>query len=529
LKFRFEIVLFLIITFIAVVLQWPYLFDFPGYIHGWAQVDRYALSMGFLRNGFDLFHPETYVYNQIYPGECLVQSSATISAIDFPVHDYFVALMMKLTNFQAPWLFRIYVILMGCMGLFNLGKLARLLLKDDIKALFVMLFGALSPIYVYYQGTLLPSIPSLSLTIAGVYQYFCFRATRDQRHLHMSFVFVGIALLSRTTFVIPFIVLLAMEFFSVLKDRKVEWKRYIIVGPIVVIFFLYRWHNNTLLHEYGSMFLHRLTPPESKHEVWFLFNYIWDHWRFAYFSSIHYWAVVVVIASIVISFFRKTLKRQSIGLLLSFTGIYLLGCFLFLAAMLKQFQDHDYYFIDTFFLPSILILIALLAHSPIAGNRLARIGSMIVFLLFVGFAFQKSLKSQRNRHEAGVDKRLQNTIENFTDADHYLDTLGVPSDATLLILDAVTPNTALTLMNRKGLVVVWVDKGILEHSFEWDFDYVVFQNEYFQDQIYRIYPEVLSRMKKLGSNGRITVCIPQEGNVQTLNEFLGLSGNSQLQ
>ncbi|MFM7725091.1 MAG: hypothetical protein ACKO7B_00180, partial [Flavobacteriales bacterium] len=103
--------------FIAVttaILQGPYLFDFPGYIHGWAQVDRYALSMGFLRNGFDLFHPETYVYNPIYPGDFLLQSSSTISAIDFPVHDYFVALLMKISGVQSPWLFRMYVVFMGC-------------------------------------------------------------------------------------------------------------------------------------------------------------------------------------------------------------------------------------------------------------------------------------------------------------------------------------------------------------------------------------------------------------------------------
>jgi hypothetical protein len=342
--------------------------------------------------------------------------------------------------------------------------------------------------------------------------------------MHFSLALIGVALLSRTTYVIPFLALLGMEFLSILKDRKFEWKRYILVVPIIVVFFLYRWHNEILRNDNGSMFLHRLTPAESMDEVSFLFNHIWDNWRFVYFSSVHYWSFAVVIASIIVSIFRKTLRRQSIGVLLSFIGIYLLGCFLFLAAMLKQFQDHDYYFLDTFYLPCILIVIALLAYAPKSVTKFSRVCYLILLLVFIGFAFRKSYRSQRSRHDDGVNNRLQNTISNYTGSAQYLDSLGIPRDATILILDAVAPNTALALMDRKGLVVLWTVKGMLEHAFYWDFDYIVFQNEYFQDQIYRGYPEILSRVKKLGTNGRITVCTTQEGNSQTLQEFLGMNG-----
>jgi hypothetical protein len=529
LKFRFEIILLLFIFATTAILQWPYLFEFPGYIHGWAQVDRYALSMGFLRNGFDLLHPETFVYNPIYPGDFLIQSTSTISAIDFPLHDYFVALWMKITGVQSPWLFRVYVILMGCVGLYYLGKLARLILEDEVKALFVVAFAAFSPVFVYYQGSLLPSVPSLALSIVGVYHYFVFRAGREVKHLHVSMVFLGVALLSRTTFVIPFIAILGMEFLSIVKERKIEWKRYIVVLPIVVIFFLYRWHNDALRNEFGSMFLHRLIPAESREEAWFLLNYIWEHWRLAYFSSAHYWAISAVLVVVVVCFFAKKLNTQSGNLLISYSGIYVLGCLLFAAAMLKQFQDHDYYFLDTFYLPCILLVIALLSFLPKAINKMHRAIYLAVFAAFVGFAFKMPIKSQRSRHEAGTNNRLQNTIENFTGSAEYLDALGVPRNATMLVVDAVAPNMPLTLMDRKGLVVMWSVKGMIEHAFKWDFDYIVFQNEYFQDQVYRDYPEVLTRVRKLGSNGRITVCARDEGNGQTLQEFLGLTGKPTLE
>ncbi|MFM7725846.1 MAG: hypothetical protein ACKO7B_04030, partial [Flavobacteriales bacterium] len=154
-----------------------------------------------------------------------------------------------------------------------------MLLDDELKALFVVAFAAFSPVFVYYHGSLLPSVPSLALTIAGVYHYFQFRSFLKAKHMHLALALLGVALLSRTTFVIPFIAVLGMEFLSILKARKFEWKRYIAVVPIVVVFFLYRWHNDALRNEYGSMFLHRLIPAESREEAWFLLNYVWEHWR----------------------------------------------------------------------------------------------------------------------------------------------------------------------------------------------------------------------------------------------------------
>lgn len=524
LKFRFEIILILFIVVATAILQGPYLFDFPGYIHGWAQVDRYALSMGFLRNGFDLLHPETYVYNPIYPGDFLLQSPATFTAIDFPLHDYLVALVMKITGIHSPWLFRMYVILAGCIGLFYLGKLVRLLLDDELKALFVVVFAAFSPVFVYYQGSLLPSIPSLALTIAGVYYYFLFRDTPFNRFFHLSMVLLALALLSRTTFVIPFVAVLSMEFLAILKTRTIAWKRYVLVVPIIGLFFWYRWHNDGLRNEYGSMFLHRLIPAESGEEAWFLLNYIWEHWRFAYFSSIHYWAVaLVVVAAIVLLIWKKSHKQKRLPLL-AFTGIYLLGCTLFAVAMLKQFQDHDYYFLDTFYLPLVFLFIGILSFVPKPQHRLQKALYWLMLSSFIVVAFRMPHKSQRNRHEAGVNNRLQNTIENFTGSAEYLDALGVPRTATILVIDAVAPNMPLTLMDRKGLTVLWSTKGMIEHAFKWEFDYIVFQNEYFMDFVYRGYPEILGRVRKVGSNGRITVCVRDEGNAQTLEEFLGLKG-----
>jgi hypothetical protein len=147
-----------------------------------------------------------------------------------------------------------------------------------------------------------------------------------------------------------------------------------------------------------------------------------------------------------------------------------------------------------------------------------------VLIVFVSAAFRLPQRSQGSRHQMGVNDRTQNTIENFTGSSIFLDELGVSRDAVVLVVDAVAPNLPLTLMDRKGLVVIHTPKWMVEHAFNtWTFDFVVFQNEYFLDNVYRDYPEILSRVEVVGSNGRITVCRRAEGNTQSLDHFLGMS------
>ena len=101
----------IIITGLGFLYHHKYINEFPSNIHAWAQSDRYALSLGFLDNGLNIFKPQTFVYNHQFPHKWKVPSGETITAVDFPIHDYIPALLMKLTGNTSPWLFRIYILL----------------------------------------------------------------------------------------------------------------------------------------------------------------------------------------------------------------------------------------------------------------------------------------------------------------------------------------------------------------------------------------------------------------------------------
>jgi len=333
--------------------------------------------------------------------------------------------------------------------------------------------------------------------------------------------FFAISLLSRTTFVIPFIATLLIEFLSIVSLRKFDWKRYVPVLFVLVAFFLYRQHNNELHDTYGSMFLNKLRPPESLDDVRYLLDMVWNRWRLVYFSSMHYWAVVVVALLALVFYFKGAKLLPLSRSFFVYTAIYLFGCLLFAGAMLKQFEDHDYYFLDTFYLPCIFIWILLLSRLPIARIKWQRIIYYVALIAWVFFSFRMPVRSQRARHTDLANDMFQNTIENYTGAAEYLDLINLPRNATMLVVDAVAPNLALTLMERKGLVLLWPLKELIEYAYFWRFDYIVFQNEYFHDRVYRGYPEILNRLKKIASNGRITVCQVVDHNSQSLEQFLG--------
>jgi hypothetical protein len=492
----------------AAILQLPFAFEFPGYMHGWAQADRLALANGFIRNGFDLFHPETQVYNAIYPHDFSVQGVATITAVDCPLHDYIASILMSMSEKHDPVIFRFYVIFMGVIALVYIGRIARFMLKDEVKALFVVVFAALSPAFVYYQGSLLPTIPNVALTAAGIYYYVKSRTEEAGMNFFIAIACLAIAMLTRTTFAVPFVAVICMEVIDYRNSRKVNRPRLLAVSAVVLVFFIYRYYNNTLMEAYGSMFLNRLMPARSGAEFIELIEYVWTNWRFSYFSSIHYWSILIIGLSVLyIRFSRKNTVPSSNSLSL-FVLIYTVGCLLFAAAMLRQFRDHDYYFLDTFYLPALLGLMYLLSFVPSTTIKSTRYFYLFLLAFFVASAFRMPQRAQRSRHAVEYSLKLQSTIRDYTGSNDLMDSIGIPADAVMLVMDAASPNTALTLMNRKGLVILNPQREVIEHALQWRFDFLVVQNDFLQSDSFSNYPGMLEGFEMVGGSDRISVYKP---------------------
>ena len=207
----------LIIIVLGILFHYNYINEFPSHIHAWAQSDRYALSLGFINNDFNLFKPETFVLNHQFPDNWKSPSQYSITAVDFPIHDYIPAILMKIAGVNSPWIYRLYTLIYSFIGLLFLYKLSYILSKSKTKSIFVLIFAATSPVFVYYQGGFLPTIPSLANVFIGVYFYVRYLNSNKLKYFNVSLLFLTLAILSRTTFAIPLIAILALEFIRVLK------------------------------------------------------------------------------------------------------------------------------------------------------------------------------------------------------------------------------------------------------------------------------------------------------------------------
>ena len=92
----------------------------------------------------------------------------------------------------------------------------------------------------------------------------------------------------------------------------------------------------------------------------------------------------------------------------------------------------------------------------------------------------------------------------------------------MLVIDAYAPNIPFIEMGRKGYAIMTTSRENMSKALTWDFDYIVIQNYFFISDIYNQYPEIVTRIKKVGDNGKISVCKLSSDN-KNISDFLGLN------
>lgn len=201
----------------------------------------------------------------------------------------------------------------------------------------------------------------------------------------------------------------------------------------------------------------------------------------------------------------------------------LIGNILFVIAMLRQFRHHDYYFLDSIYLPTIILLIIVFAKVWIPDHRSFKYIVPILYGIACIFMINKTGIIQRNRLKPNLRDNITKTVVMYEGADHYLDSLNIPQTARILVLDGTSPNIGLTKLNRKGFSLMFPDKSKIQTALAWNYDYIVYENDNFLSAIYSFYPEVTKLLKKIDDNGKITVCERLTSPVeQPLYRFIGI-------
>ena len=533
----------IVVVLVGLSLGLPRLRQSPAFVHAWAQADRYALAVGFTENGHDLFHPETKIYNKQFPHKWKVDDGSTVTAVDLPLHEYVVSLLMLLCGTTAPWVFRGFTLLVSLVGVWFLFLMAYRLTGDSLKSLLVTLVALTSPLYVYYFANYLPSAPALAFAMAGLWAYVryyqddsrcqeclvssgkclvvsvkCSSAHRfkdsqtqgltdskshrlkDSRNLywHVAVGLVAMATLVRTSYAVLLIALCAFEALRILHHETTLWNKVPSLAVAALAIAGYMLWNRHLREAYGSVFLSQLMPPRSWEDVTTVFDEMHWHWRFEYFTRLQHWLVAVAcVAAVVLLVIRK---RRGGSLSLGwFATIWWLGEMCFFVAMLRQYQNHDYYFLDSFFLPALFTFILALRVLPAVKGHLPGVIALVALVALGCVMYGEATRKVSDRCWEG--DRAYITSQHFQGSDRWLDEQGVSRDARILAFLAYPQNGPLLQMGRKGYTVMNYDEGVVDAAMGFPYDYAVMENDHITEETL----VVLQHWDLIADNGTLSL------------------------
>ena len=550
---KFKIVFPLLVIAVAgIVSALPSINTFPSQIHAWGQSDWYSLAIGFLNNGLDFFHPETLIYNKQFPDLWQVDNGTTVTSVDFPIHVYIVALLMRITGITSPWVFRVWTLAVSLAGLVFLYLLAYRLTRNLLKSITVVLFALFSPLYIYYFDSFLPSAPAIALVFVGLWAYVKYlqsgtdNESRSRRYWYLTVALLTLAAMIRTSQAIPLVAVVCNETLHALlrlkknhKDHskfKIQNSKFKILPLFLsaLAFFGFMAWNSHLRELHGSLFLNYLMPPRNMEEVGSLFTFIDNTWGHRYFSPIQYHLTLAILAGALLSLIlKKILIRHSQfpipnsqfsivnSQFSSFLLIYSFGALLFFIAMMRQYHDHDYYFLDSLFIPVVLVFMLLLRALTLLGGWL-KVFSLTTVILLGGSMYNAAVH-QNQKFVQDYD-RATHCGENYDGSASWLDSLGVSRDAKILTLLAYPQNVPMLKMERCGYSAMWDSEELIENVLAFDYDYITVEDsiiaaDYVRDSA------LFGRLQRVAGNGKISLCLLSDSIINRSSEefFAGLN------
>lgn len=487
-----------IIVLLTLIIGGWYLFSesmntYPAYVHAWTQSDRLALAENFQSNGFDFFHPATY--------NLLTKDG--ITQVDFPVHDYLVAIVSEVLSTDLVSTFRWYTLLYSLIGLFFFSKLLLLFTQSAPRSVLGTAFLFTLPFYVYYQNGFLPSAPSFANFLIGIYLVFKSRKSHENKLHLLGVLFLTLAALARAPFLIFLFALFLLQLWQGIRQKKWEVIKLITQLIGISLFVVYFFYNKYLGSIYGSMFLSEALYFTDFSNFIEVLKMASDRWGNQLLSSYH--AIlfsILLIAGILQLNKRGSFIRKNVPLV-QYLLISSVGVLLFFFAFGRQFADHDYYYIDSFLPLLALLIVYLLSSVRIPSKWYEYVGSVCIIFFFYFFSYAG--KIQKERYTPPYNDRVEYAYSVYERAKDDLKAWGVQPEDTLYVLEANSTNIPFTVFKNRGYTNLSSRKEVVERDLDSTFTYAVLIDSFFVESSFRAYPGIIKQFEKLNSNGELSL------------------------
>lgn len=470
----------------------------PTGVHAWAQSDHYNLALGYLHNGFDFFHPQTYSLSHQFPPKERLVDPQGITAVDFPLYHYVAALSMFALGDTSPWIFRLVTLLWSLVALWFLFETVRRL-KGIAMAILVCGFIMFQPFYCYYQNGFHVSSAAFNTFLIGL--TLLIKHFKTARY---SFYIWGVSLLTLAALMrfTHMIGLLALGGMCVVVSMKYHrWDRRI--WPValgVLCVFGYFLYNQYLAQKYGSVFLNHPIVSDSFGEFLQQLLGIGTSYIKGFIPPFHLFLLVLLLY-----YYLKHEART----LISFNEMIVWICFLCLGAvaftilMTWSLSAHDYYSLDVWMPVLSSALLFLVLNVPDVAISSTRWKMAGYSFLIVAFSF--SVFTQERRYGKNVrDSEVDVIISNFQNSQSFLNSI-IPSEAKVLVICSGGWNSPMVGWPRKVYRVAWKFSETIPDELKLDYDFIVTHDLSFQQTVLNNDPDFMKRVDRVSGNGLVTI------------------------
>ncbi len=487
----FFVFLFMFLAFFLHKMSWNQL---PKSVHAWAQSDHFALSIGFIDNGFNFFNPTTFSLNHQFPPTEQLANPKGITAVDFPVLHFLVASLMKLIDSTEPEVFRVTMLSVSFLSLWFLFSTIRRNVGTAF-GFFLTGFVMLTPVYTYYQDGFHVSMAAFNMFLIGACFMLRYYNSNKDKLLVFGVVFLTLAALMRFTQIISLLAFACMLFCVSIKNKKFDNRLWLVSSSLLLVFgyFIY---NKYLASRYGSVFLNKPIIASSFKTLFKdLFHMLFMYLKFL-LPPLH------LLALIFLGFF--VFKRvKKINLIFRETLLWFIflfaGTLAFTMLMSWSLSVHDYYALDTWIPVIVFFLLFFINDYKKAVKEKYYRQAIVVFCIG---AFFYALFVQHWRYSKTTT--TDTLIEDFKISSTYLDSF-IPNDAKILIICGHGWNTPMVGWRRQVYRVAWHFPSRIPEELANNYDYVVTHNASFESVVYRNYPNYINHMEKIDTNALVTI------------------------
>ena len=318
------------------------------------------------------------------------------------------------------------------------------------------------------------------------------------------------------SFAVVWVALLGFEFLRILRKETTFLDKLLPVAISIIVFLSYYFWNKHLAAEHGTLFLGKLLPANDWADFWDRMRAAKENWQYHYFGKIHYRLFLIILVSSILYLIYKKIRSKDVEVqgkkslsLWIFVVVVLLGYVLFTITMAKQFSNHDYYFIDTYFLPLLLLFILILNVLPKVKSYKSGIIFFIISAIFVVLMIINVSETQKTRRRIDKGRDSERTIKNYQGSEQFLDSLGVSKEAKIFSLWSYPQNTPFILMNRKGFTEMWDRKEGVDVKMSFDFDYLIVENELYEKEKHA-WKYLFDDLEYYSDNGKIMIFVKKE-------------------